>query len=68
MNLLEHYIKKVHSVREYHEFDNEPWAKGKQYVEVDLDYICYSNTPQRTKLVFTVDEWEKIKYRGYYMG
>lgn len=63
MNLLEHYIEKVHSVREVH---NEYDLKH-AYCEVDVTYDCYGQK-ERKKRLFQKSEWEKAKRRGYFMA
>lgn len=61
MNLLEHYIKHVYSV------------KGTTYewgmlVEVDMDIDCCGHQT-RTKAVFgNMEEWAKAEEQGYYLA
>jgi hypothetical protein len=61
MNLLEHYIKEVHSVEEI----KEDWGS---FILVDLTVNCYGIT-ERTKTSFSnMEEWEKAKEKGYYLA
>lgn len=66
MNLLEHYIKEIHSVKEY----NEEWTKefpDTQFIEADITYDCYG-TIERKKHVWNINTWNRIKENGYFMG
>lgn len=66
MNLLEHYIKEVHSVKEC----NEEWTKefpGECFVEVDMTYDCYGCIERRTH-TFKISMWEQVKEQGYFMA
>mgnify|MGYP000981146930 CR=1 FL=1 len=61
MNLLEHYIKEVHSVKEV----QQDWGS---FILVDLTADCYG-TIKRTKTSFRdAEEWEKVQELGYYMA
>lgn len=64
MNLLEHYIKKIHSER----ILTEDWTKDFDhgFVKVDITVNCYGSL-SRVTTVFSDDEWEKIKSVGYYL-
>jgi hypothetical protein len=59
MNLLEHYIIKVHSVEYY---DSE-----QNYVLVDLTCNCYGAI-QRVSHLTTIQQWEIDKKRGFYLA
>lgn len=59
MNLLEHYIIKVHSVEHY---DSE-----QNYVLVDLTCNCYG-VVQRVSHLTTIQQWEIDKKRGFYFA
>jgi hypothetical protein len=64
MNLLENYIKEIHSIAPY----TVDWTKefsDRQFVEVNLTSVCYGRIETRSH-VWTTDEWEKIKEQGYY--
>ena len=66
MNLLEHYIKEVHSVKEY----NEEWTKefpDEKFVRVDITYDCYGSI-ERNFHVWNTDAWNRIKKKGYFMA
>lgn len=66
MNLLEIYIKKIHSVEPY----NTEWTRefpDKEFVKVDVTTDCYGNV-RREQRVFNTQEWEEIKKKGYWMG
>ncbi|MBU3205160.1 hypothetical protein [Clostridium algidicarnis] len=65
MNLLEQYIVEIHGVKEV-----TGSFKGEQFkfIEVDLTTNCYG-CKQRTKTSFSnMEEWEKCKDQGYYLG
>lgn len=59
MNLLEHYIIKVHSVEDY---ENE-----QIYVLVDLTCNCYG-VVKRVFHLTTRRQWEIDKKRGFYLA
>lgn len=66
MNLLESYIKEIHSVtdvtkraRENGLDTSEPW------LEVDLTCDCYGCI-ERKKKVFSQREWEYVKNKGWF--
>ena len=59
MNLLEHYIIKVHSVEDY--------KNDKNFVLVDLTCNCYG-VVQRVFHLTTRDQWEIDKERGFYLA
>lgn len=61
MNLIEHYIKEVHS----EEIIAEDWGS---FVQVEVTINCYGRI-ERVKTSFsTIKEWEKAKKQGYYMA
>ena len=62
MNILEHYIEEIHSVKPY----AADWAVG-EWVEVDITSNCYGNT-KRENRVLTIKQWETAKENGYYMA
>ncbi|MCA1064693.1 hypothetical protein LCL98_14700 [Rossellomorea aquimaris] len=67
MNVLEHYIKEIHSVDPYDvSFDTKEFAH-KKFVKVDVTTNCYGTT-RRTDEIFSVAEWEKIKKQGFWMS
>lgn len=65
MNLLEQYIKEIHSVEPY----TDEWTEKyhKDFVEVDLTINCYGSVERKTR-IFSEEEWEKTKEQGYYMA
>lgn len=69
MNLLEHYIVKIHSVedvtKEYEEHTGQPASEP--LYKVDLTYNCYGSE-QRTEQMFWKSDWNKAQLIGYFMG
>lgn len=66
MNLLEQYIKEVHSVTPY----EADWTKefpDSEFIEVDVTTNCYGSI-KRSKHIFNTNEWEQYKSQGYWMG
>lgn len=65
MNLVEHYIEEVHSVKPY----VEDWTRklNKPFVIVELTYNCYGTYGEH-KWVYSVDEWNEIREKGFYLG
>lgn len=62
MNLLEHYIDKIIS----EDFIINP-NNNKEYYKVKMIVDCYGSKSETTQ-IFSVDDWEVIKQKGYYMG
>ena len=62
MNLLEHYIDKIISEVKIQNPEN-----GKEYYRVNAIVDCYGQKEQINQ-IFLIDEWEKAKKQGYYMG
>lgn len=62
MNLLEHYLRKVHDVRPC----TEEWADGEDLLYVTATYECYGQSSTTTN-IYHKEEWEKIKKQGYCM-
>lgn len=62
MNLLEHYLTKVHDVRPC----NEEWAVGKKLLYVTATFECYGRKSTTTD-IYKEEEWEDIKEKGYCM-
>lgn len=60
MNLLEHYIKEIHSVE---------WVEIGDLIlqEVDLTYDCYGVVTREIRRFFP-DEWKEAKEQGYFMA
>lgn len=66
MNLLEHYIKEIHSVKKC----KKEWTKefpGEEFVNVDLTYECYGCI-ERMVHTWNKYSWEQIQEQGYFMG
>ena len=68
MNLLEHYIKEIHSVRdvteEYVKYGHKP---PEPLLEVDMTVNCYG-VIERKKKQFLKSDFELAKAMGYYMS
>lgn len=69
MNLLEHHIQQVHSVKDATKrFVEKTGQKPKEpLLEVKLRVNCYGNESEETKMFFW-SEWEEAKKNGYYMA
>lgn len=70
MNKIEHYIKKIHNVKdvteEYSKYAG--WKNSsKPIVKVDMTVDSYG-VITRVSEVFSEYEWNKIKQQGYYLG
>lgn len=66
MNILEHYIVEIHSVKPY----TEEWTKefpDNKFVEVDCTSDCWGSVERLTH-IWTVKELDKHKEQGYYWG
>lgn len=62
MNLLEHYIDEVISEQKIQNPEN-----GREYYRVKAIVDCYGQKEQINR-IFTIDEWEQSKVKGYYMA
>lgn len=61
MNLLEHYIKEIHEVKEV----KQDWGS---FISADLTISCYRD-PERVQTSFmNWEEWEKVKKQGFYLA
>lgn len=69
MNLLEHYIKEVHSVTDVTKFysDKARCPLKEPLYEVDLTYDCYGRITRKIRCFFK-SEWEEAKSKGYFMA
>lgn len=59
MNILEHYIKEVHSIKEIEKYPD--------MIEVDVTYNCYGSI-QRTIHLTNKEQWKKDLEKGYFMA
>ena len=69
MNLLENYLVEVIKIEPFtdEERSNEPWAKGKELIQVTASFDCYGNISTYRRVYSTI-EWQEILDRGYYKG
>ena len=68
MNLLEHYIKVIHSVTKCEEdWTKEEYFKDDEYVNVDLTCNCYGHIERRT-YCWDRRYFEQVREQGYFMG
>ena len=59
MNLLEHYIKEVHGIKES--------SARPEWIEVDVTTDCWGDV-RRTTHITTKKQWEQDLERGYFMA
>ena len=67
MNLVETYLVELVKTEPFNEWDDEPWAKDKEFIEVTAIWNCYGRVEERTD-IFEINEWSMIKEKGYYLG
>lgn len=69
MNLLEHYIKEVHSVVDVTDEFKKHGAidNSEKMLQVDLTYDCYGQV-KRTSRYFYKEEWEESQRDGYFLA
>lgn len=69
MNLLEHYIKKVHDEQDItDEFEKHcGYTPNDRYIKTDITFTCYGIT-KRNNMYFWGKDWEEIKKQGYFMA
>lgn len=69
MNLLKHYIKKVHSVEDVTgEYESVVGRKLEQHaLKVDMTIDCYGIV-ERTTQYFLKSDWEDAKDKGFYVA
>ena len=69
MNLLEHYIEKIHSETEItDDFTRKAGYPPKERMfKVEMDVDCYG-VKERAVKVFFESEWTTAKENGYYMA
>lgn len=69
MNLLEHYIQEVYSIKDV----TEEWEKlmgrkaNESFVKVKMCVNCYGQV-SITEKIFCLSEWEQVKSQGYYLA
>ena len=69
MNLLEHYIKEIHSVQDVSDkFERAIGHKPKEPLyEVDVTFDCYG-VVERTRKIMNKSEFEQAKNQGYFLA
>lgn len=69
MNLLEHYIKEIHSVDDVsNRFEKATGRKPTEPLyEVDVTVYCYGAV-ERKREFMSKSEFEEAKKRGYFMA
>lgn len=69
MNLLEHYIIEIHSVKDItNEFtEHFGYVPNEPLLEVDLTYDCYG-VVERCKTTFWKSNFDRVKNEGYFMA
>ena len=69
MNLLEHYIKEIHDVRDVSDkFERTTGRKPKEPLyEVDVTVDCYG-VVERTRKIMSKSAFEQAKKQGYFLA
>ena len=69
MNLLEHYIKEIHSVQDVSDkFEKATGRKPKEPLyEVDITVNCYG-VIERMRKFMSKSEFEQAKKQGYFLA
>lgn len=69
MNLLEHYIKEVHSVDDVSNIFEEAngFLPKEPFLKIDLTYDCHGAIGRNTRY-FYKSEWEDAQKKGYFMA
>ena len=69
MNLLEHYIKEIHSVQDVSdEYVRATESELKEPLyEVDVTVDCYG-VVERTRKIMSKSEFEQAKKQGYFLA
>ena len=69
MNLLEHYIKEIHSVQDVSDkFEKATGHKPKEPLyEVDVTVNCYGAVERKRKFI-SKSEFEQAKKQGYFLA
>lgn len=65
MNLLEYHIEEIYKEVP---IKNPNWDnKNREWIHAYYRTNCYGNKENKD-MIYSVDEWNKIKERGYYLG
>ena len=69
MNLLEHYIKEIHSVQDVSDkYEKSIGHKPKEPLyEVDVTFDCYG-VVERTRKIMSKSALEQAKKQGYFLA
>ena len=69
MNLLEHYIKEIHSVQDISDkYEKAIRHKSKEPLyEVDVTVDCYG-VVERMKKIMSKSDFEQAKKQGYFLA
>ena len=69
MNLLEHYIKEIHSVQDVSDkFEKATGSESKEPLyEVDVTVNCYG-VVERMRRFMSKSEFEQAKKQGYFLA
>lgn len=69
MNLLEHYIKEIHSVQDVSDkFEKATGGEPKEPLyEVDVTFDCYGVVERDTRFM-DKSEFEQAKKQGYFLA
>ena len=69
MNLLEHYIKEIHSVQDVSDkFEKATGSELKEPLyEVDVTFDCYG-VVERMRKFMSKSEFEQAKKQGYFLA
>ena len=59
MNLLEHYIKEIHGIKEFEKYPD--------MIEVDVTCNCYGSI-QRVKHLTDKKQWQMDLKKGYFIA
>lgn len=69
MNLLEHYIKEIHNVKDISDkFEKATGGEPKEPLyEVDVTFDCYG-VVERTRKIMSKSDFEQAKKQGYFLA
>ena len=69
MNILEHYIKEIHSAEDVTDLFEEKngYPPHEQLFKVDLTYDCYGLIKREVRYFFKT-EWEDAQKKGYFLA